>query len=151
MAVVSEIREKMKEAMRQKDTVALDTYRSILGACTNELVASGKSPQEEVSDDLTQKVVAKLIKQRKDAISQYTAGNREDLAKIEQAQLEILNQFMPPQLTEEEVREIAVAKKEALNITDQAKAGILTGAVMKEVSGQADGVLVKRVVDSLFV
>ncbi len=156
MAIAQDIREQLKTAMREKDQVALDTLRSVLSGFTAELVASGKTPQDEVDDAIAVKVVQKLIKQRRDAISQFEAAGRQDLADAEKAQLAILEQFQPAQMAEADIRAIAERKKVELGITDKTKAGILTGAVMKEVAGlpaqagQADGQLVKSVVESLF-
>jgi uncharacterized protein len=148
--IIVDIKEQLKTAMREKNQTALDTLRSVMSACTNELVASGKTPQDEVTDEMVLKVIGRLIKQRKDSISQFEAGGRNDLAESEKEQLAILEQFQPPQMGEDELRAIAMRKKEELGITDKAKAGILTGAVMKEVSGQADGALVKSIIESLF-
>ncbi len=150
MAIAQEIREQLKTAMREKNQVALDTLRSILSGFTAELVASGKTPQDEVEDSVAIKVVQKLIKQRKDAIAQFEGAGRADLADDEKAQLAVLEQFQPAQMSEANIRVIAERKKTELGITDKAKSGILTGAVMKEVAGTADGALVKTVVDSLF-
>ena len=96
------------------------------------------------------KVILKLIKQRKDAITQFEAGGRADLAAEEKAQLALLEKFQPAQMSEADIRVIAERKKAELNVTDPSKSGILTGAVMKEVAGQADGGIVKLIVDSLF-
>lgn len=150
MTIATEVREELKNAMRAKDQVALDTYRAVLTGFMTDLVAGGKTPQDEVTDDLALKVILKLIKQRKDAISQFEAGGRADLADEEKKQLAILEKFQPAQMSEADIRVIAERKKAEMNITDLAKAGILTGAVMKEVAGQADGGLVKRIVESLF-
>lgn len=150
MNIAIEVREELKNAMRAKDQVALDTYRAILTGFMTELVATGKTPQDEVGDDLALKVILKLIKQRKDAIAQFEAGARSDLAEEEKAQLSLLEKFQPAQMNEADIRVIAERKKAELNIADKAKAGILTGAVMKEVAGQADGGLVKSIVESLF-
>lgn len=148
--IATDIREQMKQAMRDKDQVALDTYRGVLSAFTSELVAGGKTPQDEVGDDMALKVILKLIKQRKDAISQFETGGRADLADEEKKQLALLEKFQPAQMGEDEIRKIAEAKKAELGITDKAKAGILTGAVMKAAAGQADGGVVKQIVESLF-
>lgn len=150
MTLAETIREKLKDAMRAKDQIALDTLRSVISGFTSELVAAGKTPQDEVTDDIAMKVITKLVKQRKDSISQFEAGGRADLAVDEKLQLAVLETYMPEQMSEDKIREIAVAKKADLNVTDKTKSGILTGAVMKEVAGQADGMLVKKVVDSLF-
>jgi uncharacterized protein len=151
MTVIQDIREQLKTAMREKDTIMLDTLRSVTSACTNELVSQGKTPQDEITDEVALKVIGRLIKQRKDSIEQFERGGRPDLADTEKLQLAVLEKFQPPQLSEETIRTIAEQKKAELNVTDPAKAGILTGAVMKEVAGRADGQLVKRIVDSLFV
>ncbi len=144
------VRDQLKSAMKDKDQVALDTLRGVIAGFTNELVALGKSPQEEIADVDALKVVGRLVKQRKDSIAQFTSAGRADLVAGEQAQLYILEQFLPEQFSEEKIRAIAVVKQTELGHTDKAKLGVLVGAVMKEVGSQADGAVVKKVVESLF-
>ncbi len=146
-----DIREKMKDAMRAKDQVALDTYRGLLSAFTNELVAAGKTPQDEITDEIALSVIKRTIKQRKDAIAQFEAGGRQDLADADKRQLALLDIFQPAQMSEESIRAIAKTKKADLAITDKAKIGILVGAVMKETAGNADGQVVKKIVEDLFI
>lgn len=148
--ISADIRENLKTAMKEKDQTALDTYRGVLSAFQNELVASGKTPQDEVTDELALKVIAKLTKQRKDSVSQFEAGGRQDLAQNEIAQLTLLEKYLPAQMTDAEIKNIALAKKAELDVTDKSKIGILVGAVMKAVAGQADGGRVKAIVESLF-
>lgn len=148
--IALDIREKLKDAMRNKDQVALDTYRGILSAFTNELVAAGKLPQDEITDEIALSVIKRTIKQRKDAIEQFTAGGRADLADADREQLALLEVFQPAQMSEADVRSIAEKKKAELGIEDRAKLGILVGAVMKETGGNADGQMVKKVVENLF-
>lgn len=148
--IANEIREKLKEAMRAKDQVALDTLRSVISGFTSELVSLGKMPQDEVTDDIALKVIMKLVKQRKDAISQFEAGGRSDLAEDEKAQLAVLEIYMPKQVSEDDIRSVAQKKKEELGISDKSKMGILVGATMKEFGAQADGSIVKKVVEELF-
>ncbi len=145
-----QIREKLKTAMKEKDQTALDTLRAVLASCTNELVATGKTPQESLDDTAVLKVIGRLVKQRKDSIEQFTSGGRADLVAGEQAQLWILEQFMPEQMSEEKIRAVAIAKQTELGQMDKSKSGILVGAVMKELGGQADGAVVKKVVEGLF-
>jgi uncharacterized protein YqeY len=151
MTLQEQIREKLKVAMKEKDQTGLDTLRAVLAGCTNELVATGKTPQDALDDAGVLKVISKLVKQRKDSIEQFTTAGRADLVAGEQAQLWVLEQFMPEQMSEEKIRAIAVAKQSELGMTDKTKMGILVGAVMKEVGGQADGALVKKIVEGLFV
>ncbi len=136
--------------MREKDQTKLDTIRAALAAFTNEAIKLGKSPQEELTDEQVIVVLKRLIKQRKDSIEQYTAGGRADLIAAEQAQIWILEQYVPAPLSEEDIHTIAVRKRNELAITDKSKIGILIGAVMKEVGTQADGALVKKVVEGLW-
>ena len=150
MTLQEQIREKLKTAMKEKDQVGLDTLRAILAGCTNELVATGKTPQDPLEDAGVIKVIGKLVKQRKDSIEQFTTAGRADLVAGEQAQLWVLEQFMPEQMSEEKIRTIAIAKQTELGQMDKSKSGIIVGAVMKEIGGQADGALVKKVVESLF-
>src|SRR4051812_20572061 len=117
MSIILTIREQLKKAMQEKNQAALDTYRGVLSAFTNELVANGKTPQDEVSDEMAQKVINKIIKQRNDSITQFQAGGRNDLARIEQDQLSYLLEFMPAQMPEDKIKEIAMAKQAALGIT----------------------------------
>jgi uncharacterized protein len=146
----NQIREKLKIAMKEKDQVSLDTLRALMAACTNELVANGKTPQDELNDDEIVKVAIRLIKQRKDSISQFTAAGRVDLVAGEQSQIYVLESFTPEQMSEEEIRAIVISKQTELGHTDKTKMGILVGAVMKEVGTKADGMLVKKVVESMF-
>lgn len=144
------IKEGIKDAMKAKDAVRLETLRGVSSAFTNELVAKGKTPQDMITDEDALAVITRLAKQRKDSISQYRAGGREDLATDEEAQLAILEAFLPTLMSREEIIPIAVAKKAELGIDDKSKAGQLTGMLMKDLKGKADGMLVKDIVESLF-
>ena len=145
-----QIKNKIKESMMAKDQVSLDTYRGILSAFTNELVAKNKKPSEMLADEEAVAVITRLAKQRKDSIEQFKKGNREDLVKEESAQLSILETYLPKLMERSEIEEIAKKKKEELGITDATKKGMLMSALMKELKGKADGSLVKEVVDASF-
>lgn len=150
MTLVDTIKEQMKQAMRDKDQVRLTVLRGLLSAFTNELVANGKTPQDTVSDELAMTVIKRSAKQRKDAIEQFVAGGREDLADSERAELVVLEAFLPQLMTRDEIRSIATAKKESLGVSDKAGMGKLMGALMAELKDRADGGDVKAVVDELF-
>jgi uncharacterized protein YqeY len=145
-----DIKNKIKEAMLAKEQVALDTYRGVSAAFTNELVAKNRKPNEILTDEEAIAVITRLAKQRKDSIEQFKKGNREDLVQEESAQLAILEKFLPKLMEKAEIEEIAKKKKEELGITDATKKGILMSGLMKDLKGKADGTLVKEVVDSLF-
>ena len=145
-----QIKNSIKEAMLAKNIVLLETLRFMVAAFTNELVTKGKKPNEMLSDDEVLTVITRLSKQRKDSIEQFKKGNREDLVKEEEAQLVILETYLPKLMEKSEVEKIAKNKKEELGITDGTKKGMLMQALMKELKGKADGTMVKEVVDSLF-
>jgi len=120
-------------------------------ACfTNELVSKNRKPDEMLSDEEAISVITRLAKQRRDSIEQFKKGNREDLVQAEEAQLKILETYLPKLMDRDEILKIAVAKKEELGITDMTKKGMLMSAIMKDLKGKADGALVKEVVDQLF-
>ena len=150
MSLHEQIRESLKEAMKARDAVKLRTVRSILTAFTNELVATGKTPQDVITDDAGMAVIKRLAKQRKDSIEQYEAAARTDLSEPEKEELMVLESYLPTMMTQEQIRPVAEAKKAELAIEDKTKVGILVGAIMKELEGKADGSDVKAVVESLF-
>jgi uncharacterized protein YqeY len=144
-----DIKNKIKEAMIAKDADKLKAYRSMSAAFTNELIAKGRKPNEFLADEEAMAVVSRLVKQRRDSIEQYKNGGREDLVKEEQAELSILEVFLPKMMERGEVEKLARAKQGEMNV-DVSKKGMLMAALMKDLKGKADGMVVKEVVDSLF-
>lgn len=149
MSLHQEIKEKIKTVMKEKKEVELSVYRGLVSAFINELVATGKTPQDELGDEEALNVIRRAVKQRKDSIDQFTKGGRPELAEGEKAELAVLEAFLPAQMPREEVIKIAEAKKAEMGITDKSKAGQLMGAIMKDLKGKADGDVVKSVVDEL--
>ena len=150
MSLHEQIRNEIKEAMKARDEIRLATVRSVSAAITNELVAKRMKPDEMLSDEEALAVIKRLVKQRQDSIEQFRAGDREDLASAEEAELNILKVYLPAQMSIEQIRSIAEAKKAEMGVTDKTKLVILVSAVMKATAGQADGNVVKKVVESLF-
>jgi uncharacterized protein len=150
MSIHTDLRVTLKEAMKAKDEVRLRTVRGIMTACTNELVATSRTPQDELKDEEVLAVIKRLAKQRKESIVQYEAANRPELALPEKEELVILEAYLPTLMSMEAIRPIAEATKAELGVTDKSKLGVLVGAVMKKLQGQADGGDVKAVVESLF-
>jgi uncharacterized protein YqeY len=145
-----ELREEIKNAMRAKDEVRLSVLRGLLTACTNELVAKGKKPTDELPQEDLMALVGRAAKQRKDSIEQFTKGGRPELAEKEQVELAVLEAMLPVQMTREEIEVVTKAKAAELGISDPTKKNQLMGALMKDLKGKADGTIVKEVVDSLF-
>lgn len=150
MSLHEQIKAEVKPAMMAKDAVRLSVVRNMISAFTNELVATGKTPQDTIDDAGALKVIKRLSNQRKDSIEQFIKGGRPELADSEKAELAVLEKYLPTLMSRDEIKKIVLAKKEALGVTDKSKAGQLTGAIMKDLSGKADGGDVKAVVDELF-
>ena len=136
--------------MKSRDQLRVDTLRGALSSFTNELVAKGRKPTEELTDDEAIVVLKRLAKQRKDSAEQFEKGGRAELAAKEKSELSIIESYLPATATREEIEKVARAKKEELGVTDASGIGKLTGAVMKEFAGRADGNDVKAVLASLF-
>src|SRR3989344_3554886 len=134
-----ELRGQIKEAMRAKEVVKLSVLRGMLTAFTNELVAKGMKPQDELADDAALAVIKRLAKQRKDSIDQFVKGGRPELAEQEKEELAVLETYLPATMSKDEIRKVAETKKVELGVTDKAKMGMLMGAVIKELGGKADG------------
>lgn len=145
----AQIKEDLKSAMKARDQIRVDTLRGAITAFTNELVAKGKKPTEEIADPDATAVLKRLAKQRKDAIEQFTKGGRPELAEKEASELKIIEAYLPQMASREEIEKVARAKKEEMGV-DAAGMGKLMGAVMKELGGNADGNDVKEVVQGLF-
>jgi uncharacterized protein YqeY len=148
--LTQQIRSDMVAAMKAKDDLRRDTLRGALSAFTNELVAKGRKPTEELADNDAVTVLKRLAKQRKEAAEVYAKGGRSELAEKELNELKVIESYLPQTAGRDEIEKIARAKKEEMGVTDASGLGKLTGAVMKEFAGRADGNDVKAVVASLF-
>lgn len=146
-----QLRSDLKEAMKAKEEPRLTVLRGLITACTNELVAKGKTPRDVLSDEDTLAVIKRLVKQRKDSIEQYSKANRPDLAEQERAELHVLEAYLPESMSKAEILKIAMKKRDELGVTDKAQMGMLMGAIMKDLHGKADGADVREVVTELFL
>lgn len=126
------IQDKLKQFLKQGDKLKLTTTRSIISAITNEEKQTGKTVTDSNS---IISIIESLIKQRKQAIALYQSSNRMDLAEKEQEEVEILKEFLPEQLTEEEVIHLVketIGRINAEGIKDM-------GKVMSELKPQLQG------------
>jgi uncharacterized protein len=144
----TKIRELMKDAMRAKEEVSLSVYRAALTSFMNELVASGKTPQDTLTDEECMNVIRREIKKRDDAISQYTSAGRSDLSEPEEREKVVLMQFMPVQYSDEEL-DIAVARLLGdMSPLDVKMVGRYIGAANKELKDYAGGDRIKTAVEA---
>src|SRR3990167_2534083 len=117
------VRTDMTAAMKARDQLRVDTLRGALAAFTNELVAKGRKPTEELADNDTITVLKRLSKQRKEAAEQYEKGGRAELAQKEMAELKIIEEYLPKMASREDIEKIARAKKEELGAIDASGIG----------------------------
>jgi len=149
MLLHPQIKEEIKKAMLAKEAVRLTVVRGLLAAFVNELVAKKRKPTEELKDDEALAVIKRSVKQHKDSIEQFAKGGRKDLVKEEEAELKILETYLPKMMDEKEIRKIAEAVRTKLKVSDKSKIGVFVGAVMKECKGLADGGSVKKIAEEL--
>lgn len=136
--------------MRNKDTLKLEVLRGLKSLATHELTTHGKTPQDELTDEEMLALVRRAVKQRKDAAEQFRSGGRVDLAEKEEAELVILEVYLPQLMSKDEIRPVVEKKAGELGATDKSSMGKLIGAVMGELKGKADGADVKEVVEERF-
>ncbi len=155
MTLHETIKNQIKDALRAKDTIRLDTLRGLNALFLNEMI-SGKAVQipgtEFIPDDKALALVKRSVKQRKDSIEQFEKGGRTDLAKKEKEELAILESFMPSLMTREEIKLVAHQRVDAIKAGgnfDPKSSGKIVGMIMKELAGKADGNDVKSVVEEL--
>ncbi|MEK6151793.1 GatB/YqeY domain-containing protein [Flavobacteriaceae bacterium 3-367] len=146
MSLQQQVMEQMKQAMKAKDTVALESLRAIKSAVLLALTQSGAG--EGLSEEEEVKLVQKLVKQRKDSAAIYKEQGRDDLAAPELAQAAVIEQFLPEQLSEEEIEKVVVQTIDAVGASGMKDMGKVMGIVSKELAGQADGKTISAIVRS---
>ena len=134
MSLKDQITEDMKNAMRAKDTVRLGTIRLLLAAVKQREV----DERIELDDGAVVAIIEKLIKQRKDSISQFRAAKRDDLVAIESAELIILQAYMPEQMSEAEVAAVVAKAVAEVGATGPQDMGKVMGLVKSQLAGKAD-------------
>jgi uncharacterized protein YqeY len=142
MGLREQITEDMKAAMRAKETVRLGTIRLLLA----EIKRKEVDERIEVGDAQAVVIVEKMIKQRKDSISQFEAGGRPDLADIEKAELAVLVAYMPAGLSDEEVAAEVAAAVAASGATGPQDMGKVMAIVKPKLAGRADMTVVSALV-----
>lgn len=133
----------MKAAMKAKDSVALESLRAIKSAL---LMAQTSGTDKEMTEEDEIQLVQKLVKQRKDSAAIFTEQGRADLAEPELAQIAVIEQFLPEQLTEEEIEKVVVQTIDATGASGMKDMGKVMGIVSKELAGQADGKTISAIV-----
>ncbi len=148
MSLQSKLMEQMKVAMKSKDKVALQSLRAIKSEI---LLANTKGEDAGFTEEDEIKLLQKLVKQRKDSATLYSEQGREDLATPELAEAKIIAQFLPEQMSTEDLKKFIseiISKTEATTMKDM---GRVMGIASKELSGKADGKAISMAVKELLV
>ncbi|MFZ5982191.1 MAG: GatB/YqeY domain-containing protein [Patescibacteria group bacterium] len=138
--------EDLKEAMKAGDTARRDTLRMIDSMVKNTEIEKLKK-EEGLTDEEVLEVIGRAVKQRKDSISQYESGGRADLADKEKAEVEILMNYLPAQMSEEDIRTVVRGIISETGAKTKAEIGKVMGMAMGRLRGQADGNLVKKIAE----
>lgn len=149
MSLSTQIMDSMKDAMRAKDTVALEALRAIKSEILIAQTASGS--KEEISEADEIKILQKLVKMRKDSYEIFTAQNRTDLAEPELAQIAVIEKFLPAQLSEAEVEAIVTKIISETGASGIAAMGKVMGLAAAQIGGQAEGKTISTIVKKLLV
>ena len=144
MSLQQEVMTALKAAMKAKDQTALTALRAVKSAILLAQTENGAG--EELTEEQELKILQKLVKQRKDSAAIYLEQDRKDLAFPEIDEAEVISQFLPEALTEEEIESVVVATIENIGATGMQDMGKVMGIVSKELAGQADGKTISNIV-----
>lgn len=141
-SVLDQLNQDMKQAMRDKDKLRLSVIRSVKGALQNEEISLGHALSEE--EALT--VLNREMKQRRESLQEFDKADRNDLVEKMQAEINVLTDYLPAQLTEQELQSIVNETIEETGASGKSDMGKVMGAVMPKVKGRADGTAVRNLV-----
>lgn len=149
-SLLDRLDEDLKQAMRDKDKVRLRTLRSLRAALQNAEIGQREGGTETALSEQDQLAVfRKQVNQRKDSIEQYEDAGREDLVQKEQAELDVLDEYMPSQLSDEELEEILEGIIDGVGAQSMADMGSVMGTAMDQLRGRVDGGRVQEKVKEL--
>lgn len=146
MSLETNIMDQMKEAMKSKNQIALEALRAMKSEI---LLAKTSGGNGEISEEQQIAMLQKLIKQRKEAAEQFTANNRTELAEKELAQAEIIQTFLPKQLSAEELETKLKEIISQVGATSGKDIGKVMGAASSQLAGKAEGKLIAETVKRL--
>ncbi|NLY86398.1 MAG: GatB/YqeY domain-containing protein [Tissierellia bacterium] len=142
MSLKEKLMEDLKDSMKSKDKIRKDTITMVRAAIKQKEV----DERRELSDDDILDIIAKQLKEKRMAIEEFKKGQRDDLVKLTEQEIDILLNYLPEQLTEEEVEKIVFETIKEVNAKSIKDIGIIMKAVMPKVKGRADGNIVNKIV-----
>ncbi len=144
MSMKTQLTDAMKDAMRAKDKPRLSAIRLML----SEVKRIEVDERIEISDERLIAILDKMIKQRRDSITQYEAANRQELADIEIGEISVIQEFLPVALTEDEISAMITAAISATGAESMRDMGKVMGILKPQIQGRADGGAVSGLVKS---
>lgn len=145
MSLSEQLSNDLKDAMKAKDKVRLSVIRMVRAAVKNKEIDTG-SP---LTDEEVLAVFQRELKQRRDSLEAFVSAGRQELAEEVKQEIEVLSQYLPAQLTEAELRELAQSIITEVGATGKSDVGKVMGKLMPLIRGKADGKLAQQVVQSL--
>lgn len=142
MSLKDKLMEEFKSSMRNKDTIRKNTVTMVRAAIKQREV----DERTELGDEGVLEIISKQLKEKKMAIEEFRKGNRQDLVELTEAEMSILLEYLPKQLTEEEVEQIVRETIDEIGATSLKEIGIIMKAVMPKVKGKADGNMINQAV-----
>ena len=133
-------------AMKSGNTQERDVLRMLDSMVKNEEISKNKR-EAGLSEEEVLEVLGRAVKQRKDSVSQYKKGNRNDLAEKEQIEIDIISKYLPTQMSEDELKQIIKEIIDKINPEDKSEFGKIMGMIMSKTKGRADGNLVRKIVE----
>ncbi len=144
MSLQDDVMTAIKAAMKAKDQTALAALRAVKSELLLAQTASGS--KEEITEEEEIQILSKMVKQRKDSAAIFLEQDRKDLALPEIDQAEVISQFLPEALTEEEIEKVVVMTIDQIGAEGMKDMGKVMGIVSKELAGQADGKTISMIV-----
>jgi uncharacterized protein YqeY len=142
MSLSNRLSDDMKQAMKNKDKFRLSVIRMVRSSIKNSEIEL----RRPLDDDEVLEVLTREIKQRRDSLQEFEKANRLDLAENVKAEVEILTDYLPQQLTEEELEQIVQQTIQEVGASSKAEMGKVMGALMPKVKGLSDGKVVNQLV-----
>lgn len=144
MSLQQNVMSALKEAMKSKNQTALTALRAVKSAILLAQTESGV--KEDLTEEQELKILQKQVKQRKDSAAIYLEQGREDLAAPELAEADVIAQFLPEALSDEEIEKVVVMTIESVGAQGMKDMGKVMGMVSKQLAGQADGKTISNIV-----
>lgn len=146
MALKDNIMADLKQAMKNKNQDKLRVLRSLKAKMLEREISERKGGEGSLTDEQAVEVLMKAAKQRKESIEQFEKGDRPELAEKEEAELKIIESYLPQMMEEEELRQVIQQKIDELGAESMADMGKVMGALMSQLKGKAEGSLISSIV-----